>query len=36
MAAMDELPQSCADEKRMKLAGHDYSPCYEIVSNQLK
>ncbi|MBQ75795.1 MAG: LOG family protein [Gammaproteobacteria bacterium] len=36
MTAMDELLQSFVDEKRMKLPGHDYTPCYEIVSRKSK
>lgn len=32
MAAMDELLQSFVDEKRMKLPGKVYTPCYEIVN----
>lgn len=36
MAAMDELLQSFVDEKRMKLPGQTYTPCYELVNSQAK
>ena len=36
MAAMDELLQSFVDEKRMKLPGQTYTPCYELVNSQVK
>jgi len=35
MLAMDELLNSFVEEKRMKLLGEDYVPCYEIVNHQV-